>query len=351
MNFLDQVFFDNTVRMYLTVALVILLAILLKRFLSKHASGLLFRLGQKKWKGVSKEQFDDFLVNPLERLLVAAIAIFSISRLAYPKSLHFSIMHVTIREILFALAVAFLIISILLLILRFLDFVTLVVRIKSNLATSPGEHQLLFFFKDFIKVVLTIIGFVLVLKFSLRLDIGNLLTGLSIVGAALALAARESLENLIASFVIFFDKPFATGNYVKVKNVEGTVERIGLRSTRLRTNDQSVITVPNKQMVDNVLDNWSRRNESRNEIKTFFPASTQADELQKILREMKNLFGEHKKVKSYSVHLEEINNDTANILSVYFTDLHIPLKESNELRQQLNLEIKKLRENVTSVAE
>ena len=55
------------------------------------------------------------------------------------------------------------------------------------------------------------------------------------MGAALALAAKESIENLIASFIIFFDKPFFTGDTLKVNNVSGTVEKIGLRSTRIRT--------------------------------------------------------------------------------------------------------------------
>src|SRR6478609_10892106 len=98
----------------------------------------------------------------------------------------------------------------------------------------------------------------LLLRFTFHYDISKLVTGLSIVGAAIALATKESLENLIASFIIFFDKPFTTGDLVKVQNITGNVERIGLRSTRLRTGDKSYVTVPNKQMVDSILDNISR---------------------------------------------------------------------------------------------
>jgi MscS family membrane protein len=78
-------------------------------------------------------------------------------------------------------------------------------------------------------------------------------------GAALALAARESLENIIASFIIFFDKPFVTGDNLKIQQVTGTVERIGLRSTRIRTADKTLVSVPNKQMVDSIVDNLSMR--------------------------------------------------------------------------------------------
>ena len=87
------------------------------------------------------------------------------------------------------------------------------------------------------------------------------------MGAAIALATRESLENLIASFIIFFDKPFATGDTVKVLQFTGTVEKIGLRSTRIRTESKTYITVPNKQMVDSVVDNISLRTQRKAEIK------------------------------------------------------------------------------------
>jgi MscS family membrane protein len=89
----------------------------------------------------------------------------------------------------------------------------------------------------------------MILHFAFNLDVGSFLTGLSIVGAAVALSLRESLENLIASFVIFFDKPFTTGDVVKVQGITGTVEKIGLRSTRIRTEQKTYVTVPNKQMV------------------------------------------------------------------------------------------------------
>ncbi len=109
-------------------------------------------------------------------------------------------------------------------------------------------------------------GLLLILRFAFNYNITTVLTGLSIVGAAIALSLRESLENLIASFVIFFDKPFTTGDLVKVQNITGNVERIGLRSTRIRTEQKSYVTVPNKQMVDSILDNLSLRSQRKNDL-------------------------------------------------------------------------------------
>ncbi|HCT22466.1 MAG TPA: mechanosensitive ion channel protein MscS, partial [Chitinophagaceae bacterium] len=93
--------------------------------------------------------------------------------------------------------------------------------------SDQTDNQLIVFFKDFLKVLIVLNGILLILHFVFHKDIGNLLTGLSIVGAAIALATRESLENLIASFIIFFDKPFVTGDLVKVQGFTGTIEKIG----------------------------------------------------------------------------------------------------------------------------
>src|SRR5439155_27022864 len=108
-----------------------------------------------------------------------------------------------------------------------------------------------------------------------------------IVGAAIALALRESLENLIASFVIFFDKPFTTGDFVRVQSVAGNVERIGLRSTRIRTTDKSYVTVPNKQMVDSILDNVTLRSQIRGEINLFIDLQTSPARIQQLLDAIK----------------------------------------------------------------
>ena len=69
------------------------------------------------------------------------------------------------------------------------------------------------------------------------------------------MASKESLENLLGSFTIFFDKPFLVGDLVSTGSITGTVEKVGFRSTRIRTFDKSVVTVPNKNMISTELDN------------------------------------------------------------------------------------------------
>lgn len=347
MNFLDNIFFDNTIRNYIVVAIIISIAFVLKRIISKYATALIFKLGKTQWAGMSKERFDNFIVSPLERILMAIVIILALGQLNFPHDLEFSIHTVTSHDIIDTIASATIIICIVSLIIRFMNFLVLVIEHKKGGTKAGGQHQLLFFFKDLIRVVIIIIGIVFILKYSLNLNIGNLLTGLSIVGAALALAARESLENLIASFIIFFDKPFETGDSVKVKDISGTVERIGLRSTRVRTAASSLVTIPNKQMVDSILDNWSERNTVRNEIKSQLPSSTSSDDIEKTIKGIENILASKKeKIVSFEVYLQEITNDGALINVVYFTPTGIPLAESNLLVQEINISLRRIQEEL-----
>ena len=345
MTFLDQVFLDNTIGDYMIVAIIILLIVVLKRIISKYVSTLIFKLGKTQWKGLSIQKFDSIIVLPMERIIMVMTIIFSFSWLNFPSELEFSIHNVSSREILDSIATAVIIICIVSLVIRFMDFLVMVIRYKSGVKKTPGEYQLIFFFKDFIRVIIIIFGFIFILKYSLKVDIGNLLTGLSIVGAALALSARESLENLIASFVIFFDKPFETGDSIRVNNVKGTVERIGLRSTRVRTAEKSLVTIPNKQMVDSILDNWSERDSLRNEIKIHLSPTNSSKNLENAIKKIKDILSlKSKKIISFTVHLQEISTEEALILIVYFTEKSLVAEQMNELIEEINLNIKKMLE-------
>lgn len=85
-------------------------------------------------------------------------------------------------------------------------------------------------------------------------------------GLAIALAARETLANLLGSLIIMFEKPFAIGQQIKVKDVEGTVEKVGFRSTQIRTLYDSLVTIPSSQLVNSTIDNLELRN--YREVKT-----------------------------------------------------------------------------------
>ena len=164
-------------------------------------------------------------------MILTAVTI--LSPLNFPESLNYNFYKTDVKTIVDRIAITLLIISFFWLLLRMIDYLALVIARNNQEEGENGEHQLVIFFKDFLKGIVSVAGLLTVIKFAFHYQIMDLLTGLGIVGVALALSARESLENLIASFIIFFDKPFAVGDTLKVQNITGTVERIGLRSTRL----------------------------------------------------------------------------------------------------------------------
>jgi len=108
------------------------------------------------------------------------------------------------------------------------------------------------------KAFLTAVGLIYIAD-SLQIEILPLLTGLGIGGLALGLAAKDSIENFFGSIAVIFDSPFDVGDWININGSEGTVEAIGLRSTRIRTFYNSLISVPNATLVRAVVDNYGRR--------------------------------------------------------------------------------------------
>ncbi len=344
MDFLDKVFLDNTIRSYCIVGGTILLTLILKRYFSRYIAALIFRILHRIWNNISKESFINLVVEPLEWLLLIIIAVFAIDKLNFPVDLQYKIYGHAVDDILTRLGIGIIIVSFTWFLLRVIDFIALVLEQNAAITADKSDDQLVIFFRDFLKVVIGIIGLLMLIKACFNQPIGNLLTSLSIVGAAVALAAKESLENLIASFIIFFDKPFTAGDTLKANNVTGTVEKIGLRSTRIRTGDKTLVSVPNKLMVDSVVDNWSMRTHRRAEVKLELSAKTTAAAIQQCIDAIKKLLGSRADVlTSYGVHLTEISKTGVVITAEYFTSA-IALDEFNTLKEYINLSIKKILE-------
>jgi MscS family membrane protein len=344
MDFLDHIFLDNTIRSYCIVAGTILLTLILKRYFSRYIAALLFRLFHRIWKNVAKQNFIDLVVEPLEWLLVVIIAVFAIDKLNFPVAWQYKIYGHATDDILTRLGIGTIIFSFTWFLLRVIDFIALVLEQNAAITADKSDDQLVIFFRDFLKVVIGVIGLLMLIKACFNQPIGNLLTSLSIVGAAVALAAKESLENLIASFIIFFDKPFTAGDTLKANNVTGTVEKIGLRSTRIRTADKTLVTIPNKLMVDSVVDNWSMRTHRRAEIKLELSPKITADATQQCIAEIKKLLDQKTDVLTSSgVHLTEISK-TGVVVTIEFLTAPIALDTFNTLKESINFSVKRILE-------
>lgn len=328
----------NTVESYLWTLGVILFVLLLNRFVSKYFSRLVFRLFRRRLQLYDPKKFTGLIVQPLGIFLVITVSIVAFYQLRYPPALQFTVYKYPLRQVLLSLAIAVQILAFTWLLLRIIDFIADVLQTKANETPSPSDNQLIVFFRDFIKVIVGAIGILLLLNQAFDYNVSSLLTGLSIVGAAIALAFRESLENLIASFVIFFDKPFRAGDFVKVQSVAGVVERVGLRSTRVRTADKSYVTVPNKQMVDSILDNVSRRSQIRGEINLNLHLQTPPAKINALIGEVKNFLSTIPEIQTQAVLFNDIRVQAYLVFIEFFTP-PIPWPEFTAIKQRINFHI------------
>ncbi len=116
--------------------------------------------------------------------------------------------------------------------------------------------------RKILKIIVVILGFIYVLG-NLDINVTPLVAGMSIGGLAFALAAQETIKNLFGSITIFTDRPFEVGDWIVFSGIEGTVEEVGIRSTRIRTFNDSLISIPNGKLADSTIDNMGKRNYRR----------------------------------------------------------------------------------------
>jgi MscS family membrane protein len=343
-DFWNYILFSNSLKSYIIVLATILFVIALKRFISRLIARLLFRAIRQMDSGLDKNAFLDLVVGPIGTFLVVFVSMSSIEKLHFPTGLDFDIYEVKSKVIIQALAIIIIIVSFIWLLLRLMDFVALVLRKKARSGSGHRDVQIIVFMRDFFKAIIGIIGILLILDSAFKVNVSSILTSLGLAGAAVALAAKESIENLIASFVIFFDKPFTAGDVLKVNNISGTVEKIGLRSTRIRTDQKTYVTGPNKQMVDSIVDNLTLRTQRKGELRLELSLSTPAGLLDKLIGGIKTIL-QKDRVENSSVFLNDISG-TAFLVNVDYFTSPIALDEFNAIRQQVNLDVLALLEKL-----
>jgi len=343
-EFRNQIILDNPLKKYLVVFLAVLAGILFKRVFSRWIAGLLYRAVSSLDKKIDKESFVKLLLDPLEIFLIVLVALIAIDKLRFPSVLEFEVFQISFKSIVHSIAKTILISVFIWLLLRSIDFFSLLLKERARVTGGIKDHQLVVFFRDFLKVMIAIIGVLMILGYAFGFEVSKLWTGLGIAGAALALSTKESIENLIASFIIFFDKPFLPGDVVKVNSISGTVEKIGLRSTRIRTELKTYVTVPNKQMVDSIVDNQTLRTYRKAELRLQLESSTPSEVISEFVDECRNLLSGKPDFIDPTVFLNDISGTSFQVNIDFFTT-PIPVAEFNEIRQKTSLEILKLMED------
>ncbi len=340
-SFLNTIILDNPVRDYLILLLVLMFVSFVKRYISKIVAALLFRLVKRWSPQIEQKSFIELLLKPLEFFFLLITFMFTIDRFTFPRILNVNVYgKVTLQNVTDTLLELAFTASIIWIILRLIDFIALVLEKKADATSDRTDKQFVIFFRDFFKAIIFIMGAIAFIRILFGVGlVEKIVAGLGIGAAALALAAKESIENLIGSFIIFFDKPFRVGDNVKVDSYQGTVEKIGLRSTRIRTLEKTFVTVPNKKMVDSILDNLSLRTQQRVNMKLEMTADTPADSILGALQDIRKLLDNNENVlKGYTVNLHDFNKDTV-IIQVIFNTYILDGTLYAALRESVNLSI------------
>lgn len=157
----------------------------------------------------------------------------------------------------------------------FCDSLTL----KATHLDRRAEKLLIPVTRKMVRVVI-ILGGALVLLGTYSVDWKGIIAGLGIGGLVLALAAKDSVENIFGSVTILFDMPFALGDWVKIGAVDGVVEEINLRSTRIRTSEDSIITLPNSNLIKASVENMGARRVRRQRFQIRLSYETSAQQVE-----------------------------------------------------------------------
>jgi MscS family membrane protein len=292
MQYLESEFLENKITDLIWLTGILIFGLLFRRFLADYFSKILYRF--IRHDSIPIRTFVEMLRKPL-RLLITLIFIYlSSSFIHFPASWHllpqeiFGLKMVLIRGFqgTFIFAVAWIFV-------RITKFVALLFQEKATLTVSKLDEQFIPFFRDLVVVGISILTIFVMLGVIFKVDVVALVTGLGIGGLAIALAARETLENLFASFTLFLDLPFLVGDTIHLDKVTGDVEKIGFRSTRLRAGDGSLITIPNRLLTAQALENLTQRPYTKAKFTIKLQDDTSMETLKKIVQEINQVTHNH----------------------------------------------------------
>jgi len=230
-----------------------------------------------------------------------------------------------------------------------------IVDIMGDISARSGTDSFRGFgslIKKSLRVFIIIVGAVMVID-NLGYNIGGILATLGIGGAAFAFAAKDTIANIYGSIALALDRPFRVGDWIQVGDrVDGDVEEIGLRSTKVRTWPKTVISIPNAVLANEMIDNWSRMPKRRVKQVVGVTYETSPETMERIVEGIRNLLREDKDVHQdfILVNWTDFGSSSLDILVYYFTKTKKWL-EYMDVRQRINVAIAKLvKEHGSSVA-
>ncbi len=199
------------------------------------------------------------------------------------------------------------------------DLISWVAEQKAQKSANKLDDLLVPLLRKSLKAIVIVFGFVY-LADSLQIQLAPIIAGLGIGGLGFAFAAKDTIENFFGSITVILDKPFTIGDWIVIDGIEGTVDSVGIRSTRIRTFYDSIVTIPNSILVTSKCDNYSRRRYRRWKQIIGIGYSTPPETIAAFCEGIRELLRLHPYTRKdyYQVWLTEFGGSSLNILVYVF---------------------------------
>ncbi len=224
------------------------------------------------------------------------------------------------------------------------DLVELIIRKRPKDDDEIGmEEMIIPAIRKTLRVIILIIAGLFIADNVFNQDIGTILAAAGIGGLAIALAAKETIENFFGSINIFADRPFKVGDRIKAGGVDGSVTEVGFRSTRIRTGNGHVITIPNSKIANDTVENISSRPNIKHTINLGLTYDTSPGKVEQAIQLVKDILAKFEPINNDPdlaprVFFNEFKDSSLNIMVLFwFTPPNY--WDFQEVNQQINLDI------------
>ncbi|WP_430475364.1 mechanosensitive ion channel family protein [Thalassospira lucentensis] len=292
--------------------LVLIVFFIFKRVLVRGAIGLLGRIAHQRSQSMIANVLDAFAL-PLQALVMLLGIYLAIELLEFPIGIDSALIEIIAVAASFCLFWAF---------FRAVEPVGVSFnRFIGRFGAGLGDDLRQFFIRG-VKTLIVVIGGVIFLE-NWGIDVSAFLGGLGLAGMAVALAAKDSVANIFGGLTIFADNLYKRGDWIETPHFEGTVEVVGLRATKVRTFAKALVTMPNAQIVDSPVINWSRMTHRRIKMVIGLEYRTTAKQMETIVENLRSFLRDDDDVAQTDVvqmvHLSDFGASSINIDLYYFT--------------------------------
>ncbi|SHJ52397.1 mechanosensitive ion channel family protein [Cycloclasticus pugetii] len=225
---------------------------------------------------------------------------------------------------------------------RLVDFVTLYLHYQASKTDNKVDDVLVPLIRKTLKVFVTVIGITFIAS-NLNLNVSSLLASLGLGGLAFALAAKDVVQNLFGSITVILDQTFHNGDWIVVNDIEGSVEEVGLRSTKIRTFYDSLITLPNAIFINAKVDNMGQRRYRRLSCNVALTYDTPPDKIEAFCEGVREIIRLHPYMRKdyFHVYLNSLGASSLDVLVYVFWETPDWSTELRE-RQRFLLDILRL---------